>query len=200
VSKSEIYRQKVLRGENPRTEVMELDRLKQIEEGLELFYYSGWERAHGGNGFIKFDNSGLLSEIQSLTSERDRLRELLKIARCPNTSCVDGAIPHGPYSDGSWEAEQCQWCDERSTALADIRSERMSELKPCPFCGGEAETARITTGGIDEITIGCANCRVTCYSQESVEAEAIEAWNKRAGSVTVKRITAFDLADGMMNK
>lgn len=44
-------------------------------------------------------------------------RELLRVARCPNTSCVDGAIPSGPDPDGNWSAEQCQWCYERNKAL-----------------------------------------------------------------------------------
>ena len=47
----------------------------------------------------------------------ERLRELLKVARCPDEDCIDGAVPHGPTPDGHWEACQCQWCDERKTTL-----------------------------------------------------------------------------------
>ena len=55
--------------------------------------------------------------IEQLEAENERLLSLLKVATCP--ACDgSGAIPHGPLPDGSWEAEQCQWCDERKQALA----------------------------------------------------------------------------------
>lgn len=68
-----------------------------------------------------------------------------------------------------------------------------SELKPCPFCGGEAE---IQVGEyrsfVDGYAVRCGNCSLTfgaygrigetyfwtcCYE---TEAEAIEAWNTRS--------------------
>ena len=56
----------------------------------------------------------------------------------------------------------------------------MSELKPCPFCGGEAETltAESMHGG-NLYGVMCANCagRSDVYD---TEAEAIAAWNSRA--------------------
>lgn len=58
----------------------------------------------------------------------------------------------------------------------------MSELKPCPFCGGEAEilTAESMRGGY-LFGIMCNDCcsRGDVYENE---AEAIEAWNTRAVS------------------
>ena len=37
---------------------------------------------------------------------------LLKVSKCP--ACDgSGSIPH-QVREGEWEAEQCQWCDERS--------------------------------------------------------------------------------------
>ena len=45
------------------------------------------------------------------------LVEAIKRWPCPS-NCDNGAIPHGPLPDGSWEAEQCQFCDERSRVLA----------------------------------------------------------------------------------
>ncbi|MEE4301756.1 MAG: hypothetical protein V2J24_20125 [Pseudomonadales bacterium] len=36
---------------------------------------------------------------------------------CPE-QCDNGVIPHGPLPDGSWEAQQCQHCDERDRVLA----------------------------------------------------------------------------------
>lgn len=58
-------------------------------------------------------------ELVETQEENKGLRTLLEIARCPNASCIDGAIPHGPDPDGNWEAEQCQWCDERQQALKE---------------------------------------------------------------------------------
>jgi len=55
----------------------------------------------------------------------------------------------------------------------------MSELKPCPFCGGKAETTRCWTG---HYQVWCTQCAaVQMGSFYDSEAEAIEAWNKRAG-------------------
>ena len=60
----------------------------------------------------------------------------------------------------------------------------MSELKPCPFCGGEAfvteylyscdPTSRATTHAVE-----CNGCHTTTFEFDSKE-EAIEAWNRRA--------------------
>jgi len=52
----------------------------------------------------------------------------------------------------------------------------MTELKPCPFCGGEAE--------IDEFpfSIFCMSCFAETKGCQSVK-EAIEAWNRRVSDV-----------------
>ena len=56
----------------------------------------------------------------------------------------------------------------------------MSELLPCPFCGGEAETltAESTHGGY-LYGIMCSDCRSRGDVYDT-EAEAIAAWNSRA--------------------
>ena len=56
----------------------------------------------------------------------------------------------------------------------------MSELLPCPFCGGEAETltAESMHGGY-LFGIMCNDCRSRGDVYDT-EAEAIAAWNSRA--------------------
>ena len=53
----------------------------------------------------------------------------------------------------------------------------MIKLKPCPFCGGEAEKQK----GIGEASyVACTKCgamAVTIYG----EMGAVEAWNRRDG-------------------
>ena len=69
----------------------------------------------------------------------------------------------------------------------------MSDLKPCPFCGGEAEVTR-NYYTVQDITLWQVRCKTRpyavdegkqCYTMDSfilfdTEAEAIEAWNRRA--------------------
>ena len=52
-------------------------------------------------------------------------------------------------------------------------------LKPCPFCGGEAQTDFAEP---DHYMIECRekSCRVRPWSLEKTEVAAIAAWNKRA--------------------
>lgn len=52
----------------------------------------------------------------------------------------------------------------------------IEELKPCPFCGGEAKIYRPDDGSL---FIGC---KIGCVNQEPFAAEegAIKAWNTRA--------------------
>lgn len=72
----------------------------------------------------------------------------------------------------------------------------MTELKPCPFCGGEAETKASRYEPI-ELTVWSVRCKTRrnadkqmgwCVASSSLvkyatEAEAIEAWNRRANDV-----------------
>lgn len=59
----------------------------------------------------------------------------------------------------------------------------MSDLKPCPFCGGEAQTTlrNIGDSGEDFWSVECFNTECGCdFCLYHTEAEAIEAWNTRA--------------------
>jgi Lar family restriction alleviation protein len=62
----------------------------------------------------------------------------------------------------------------------------MSELKPCPFCGGEAELLKMGSGlapqtvgfGKHGNSIICKTCRVETDECRSI-LETINKWNKR---------------------
>ncbi len=51
----------------------------------------------------------------------------------------------------------------------------MAELKPCPFCGGEA---RRYNGNIDSYGVVCNKCGAKVYGYAS-KASATKAWNTR---------------------
>ena len=58
----------------------------------------------------------------------------------------------------------------------------MSELKPCPFCGGEAEEGWGDNGeGFGEYYIGCSNdqCEIDPSITYDNKKSATEAWNTR---------------------
>ena len=50
----------------------------------------------------------------------------------------------------------------------------MSELKPCPFCGGEVKI--IPEGDYHEII--CVNCQLSMWWNTA--DELVKAWNRRA--------------------
>lgn len=53
------------------------------------------------------------------------------------------------------------------------------EIKPCPFCGGEAETNNLMRPDInDRYWIECRECGIITKIFDN-EQEVIEAWNRR---------------------
>ena len=57
----------------------------------------------------------------------------------------------------------------------------MAELKPCPFCGGEAKLDHLVKSSI----VWCKCCMASTKSMEfspeyASDEKAIEAWNRRA--------------------
>ena len=58
----------------------------------------------------------------------------------------------------------------------------MNELKPCPFCGGEAilGTWRDEYRRLNPSAVHCSVCHVETRIYER-KKEAIEAWNRRVG-------------------
>ena len=64
----------------------------------------------------------------------------------------------------------------------------MDELKPCPFCGGEAEVEQIPSAVWDKFVAHCKSSKCIAfyigYCDEGIydtKTKAIEAWNGRAG-------------------
>ena len=55
----------------------------------------------------------------------------------------------------------------------------MKELKPCPFCGGEAEI-EMDENWYWNYYVFCQECKITTDYYETAD-EAIEAWNRREG-------------------
>jgi Lar family restriction alleviation protein len=50
------------------------------------------------------------------------------------------------------------------------------ELKPCPFCGGEAQIIR---NGVGCYQVFCDKCETRQYAYtHNTKEEAIEAWNR----------------------
>lgn len=66
----------------------------------------------------------------------------------------------------------------------------MEELKPCPFCGGEAYIVEVKPHSHIIATfmadyeggafVECSDC--TCAIAADTKAEAIEAWNRRVNN------------------
>ena len=54
----------------------------------------------------------------------------------------------------------------------------MTELKPCPFCGGKATERYECLNGV---FVQCNECGVSTHVSSSVDA--IETWNRRVGDV-----------------
>lgn len=58
-------------------------------------------------------------------------------------------------------------------------------LKPCLFCGGEAELYSWDQG-VEDYHIRCIDCGVATADYDTVK-EAIAAWNRRAEDASVKQ-------------
>ena len=56
----------------------------------------------------------------------------------------------------------------------------MADLKPCPFCGGEATVKKDNFGNV---RVGCTKCPCDIgRSWFTTKREAVRAWNRRANN------------------
>ena len=59
------------------------------------------------------------------------------------------------------------------------------DLKPCPFCGGQAILFVHTFHKLnDSYSVGCSKCQAHTYSFYDTIGTAIDAWNRRANDDT----------------
>lgn len=81
-------------------------------------------------------------------------------------------------------------------------------LKPCPFCGGEAEIRHGGRGSVSKpITsfIACKSCgartdQVEVDAEYSSDEEAAKAWNSRADSGTEETALPEEFSERIMNR
>jgi Lar family restriction alleviation protein len=58
----------------------------------------------------------------------------------------------------------------------------MSELKPCPFCGGEVAILTRFSNGSYKGCVVCMHCQVEMHPFNLEKKGLIERWNRRAES------------------
>ena len=57
----------------------------------------------------------------------------------------------------------------------------MAELKPCPFCGGEAVVTKHHNRFTEWYLCSCPKCHISQTGSEyGFRFEAVDAWNRRA--------------------
>ena len=54
------------------------------------------------------------------------------------------------------------------------------KLKPCPFCGGEAEITEFVEGYKEDLSVECKSCEMVCLNYH-VRDLLVRDWNLRAG-------------------
>ena len=94
------------------------------------------------------------------------------------------------FSDSSNKlvlGDSLQLLPELSAGIFDMispKGEKMKELKPCPFCGGEAEIIEVKDNPPETIAIQCkSGCGVSVHNKGMEENVLIERWNTRAKEV-----------------
>jgi Lar family restriction alleviation protein len=72
------------------------------------------------------------------------------------------------------------------------KSESLDELKPCPFCGGDAGLG--SDDAFDDVTwqAFCKRCHATI--ERDLADHAVELWNTRALTANQERVTQLEAA------
>lgn len=87
------------------------------------------------------------------------------------------------YAAGKWksyERDNIAMARELlALRLASQATPTGTELQPCPFCGGEADTMTPEADDMRAATVMCMGCYCTGKECET-KAQAIAAWNRRA--------------------
>ena len=67
------------------------------------------------------------------------------------------------------------------------------ELKPCPFCGGEAEIVEVRDNPPETIAIQCkSGCGVSVHHKWMEESVLVERWNTRAERTCTLHKTLYE--------
>lgn len=77
----------------------------------------------------------------------------------------------------------------------------MSELKKCPFCGGEAKIDKTIANTVSvECTVCHASSRMILCTEGDIEQKAIEAWNTRKPMQNIVERLEIKLSDTVYEK
>lgn len=144
-------------------------RVAEIRERLNASTPGAWE---SGDGKRRSLWNG--SEVILLTSGTER-RVLLSFNHNFPFRADSALVANAPAD----LAALCNFVDRLSSVATG--EEPTSELKPCPFCGGEARTEE--DGG--QFRVECRECGCDQYGE--FEPDAIAAWNRRTPSDPVER-------------
>lgn len=145
----------------------------------DLWYGDGEEakwRSHGyrfaspvGKSLkMKIDIENLFDHISSMIPEEYRTERLKKWIESKAEEVTENNVPTIEPQTGKWINGDCM----------------KSELKPCPFCGGDAtiEFCESNFGLYYSVgcnTEGCRGCHDDVLIYEQDKQKAIAAWNKR---------------------
>lgn len=73
-----------------------------------------------------------------------------------------------------------------------------TELKPCPFCGGEAKTIAPTPGYSEHWWVNCAAECPEGMGVGDTEPEAITAWNTRSPDTAQETKSLYDMVEAAL--
>lgn len=87
---------------------------------------------------------------------------------------IDKSCRFCKYGDGGEDEYPCIQCTERYSNQFEPKPKK-PELKPCPFCGKDAQMCHT---GREHHHVQCVGCACHTMSYET-PIEAIEVWNRR---------------------